>query len=44
MTVEKTAQGAWVISDIIDNQLVRRVYFFYTKREAIQNFRKEVKA
>lgn len=35
MTIEKTMQGAWCISDIIDGYLVRKVYYFYTKREAI---------
>jgi hypothetical protein len=39
MSTEKTAQGAWRISDIIDGHLVSRVYFYYTKREAIAEFR-----
>jgi hypothetical protein len=41
MTIERTFQGAWRISDIIDGQLVSRQYFFYTKKEAIAEFRKE---
>lgn len=35
--------GAWEISDIIAGQLVRRVYYGYNKREAIQEFRAEFK-
>lgn len=41
MTAEKTLQGAWLISDIIDGHLVRRQYFGYTKKEAIAAFKAE---
>jgi hypothetical protein len=43
MSTEKTTQGAWRIPDIIDGRLVSRVYFYYTKREAIAEFRAEFK-
>jgi hypothetical protein len=35
--------GAWVISDIIKGYLVTRVYIGYTKREAMQNYRRDTK-
>lgn len=44
MTVSKlTPSGAWEVSDIIGGYLVRRVYYGYTKREAIREFRAEFK-
>lgn len=43
MSIEKTFQGAWRISDIIAGYLFTRQYFFYTKREAVALFREEVK-
>jgi hypothetical protein len=36
--------GAWEVSDIIGGYLVRRVYFGYTKAEAIAEFKAEVGA
>jgi hypothetical protein len=39
MTIEKTIQGAWRITDIIGGQLVSRVYFGYGKREAMRQFK-----
>ena len=33
--------GAWMLSDIIDGYRTSRVYFGYTKREAVRMFRKE---
>lgn len=41
MTIEKTFQGAWKISDIIGGYLVTRQYFDYTKKEAIAEFKGE---
>ena len=38
MTIEKTFQGAWKISDIHNNQLLSQQYFYYTKKEAIKLF------
>lgn len=41
MSIERNYSGAWVISDIIEGYLVTRQYYFYTKREAIRQFRAE---
>jgi hypothetical protein len=42
MTISKNpVSGAIVITDIIDNQLVTRVYMGYTKREAVRRFRSD---
>jgi hypothetical protein len=38
MTIEKTIQGAWRISDIIGGHLEVRQYFGYSKSEAIRAF------
>lgn len=39
----KRRDGSWEISAVIAGVLERRVYYEYTKREAIQNFREDVK-
>lgn len=42
MTAEKNpVNGAWYVSDMIDNHLVSMQYFYYTKAEAIAEFRAE---
>ena len=41
MLVEKTFQGAWSISAIINGYLVTRQYMGYTKREAMRLFKAE---
>jgi hypothetical protein len=41
MSVEKTIQGAWKVSAIVNGYLVTKQYFGYTKREAIALFREE---
>ena len=38
MTIEKTIQGAWRISDIIGGYLEVKQYFGYSKSEAIRAF------
>ena len=44
MTVEKNPiNGAWSISDVIDNRLVSMQYFYYTKAEAIAEFNSEMR-
>lgn len=43
MTIEKTINGYYRITDIINNQLISRLYNGYTKKEAIALFRKETK-
>jgi hypothetical protein len=44
MTVSKNYAGAIIISDIIGGERVQRVYIGYTKREAMQKFRAEMRA
>lgn len=33
MTIDKNNEGAWRISDIINDQLITKVYYFYTKNK-----------
>jgi hypothetical protein len=39
MTIERTFQGAWRISAIVDGYLVTRQFFGYTKKEAVAAFK-----
>lgn len=41
MIIEKTFQGAWKISALVEGHLITRQYFYYTKKEAIKAFREE---
>lgn len=41
MTISKTANGYWVISDIVGDYYKSRTYIYYTKTEAIALFREE---
>jgi len=43
MTIEKTFQGAWKISTMHNGYLVTMQYFYYTKKEAIAQFREHLK-
>jgi hypothetical protein len=43
MTAERNYLGAWIISDIVGNEYIKRVYMGYTKREAIRLFRADAK-
>jgi len=43
MTIDKNAEGAWRISDIIGGYLVTRRYYGYTKREAIKLFKEQTR-
>lgn len=43
MTIDKNAEGAWRVSDIVSGYLVTRTYYFYTKKEAVRLFREEMK-
>ena len=44
MIVEQNKNsGAWEISDVIKNHLVRRTYYFYTKTQAMKLFKEEIK-
>ena len=39
MTIEKNPiNGAWYVSDMIDNHLVSMQYFHYTRAEAVAAF------
>lgn len=43
MLVERTHSGVWCISEIVKGVLVTRRYMGYSKREAIQLFKREVR-
>ena len=46
MTIERQGNGSLLISDIVNGYYVKKVYYFYSKKEAIKLFReyrKEVK-
>ena len=40
MTIERQQNGSLLISDIVNNQYTKQVYYFYTKKDAIKLFRK----
>tara|TARA_R100000458_G_C8118368_1_gene138274 strand:- start:347 stop:520 length:174 start_codon:yes stop_codon:yes gene_type:complete len=43
MTIEKRkSDGAIIVSDIIDNQLITKTYIGYTERESKSLFKKEI--
>jgi hypothetical protein len=41
VSVEKTISGSWRVSDIVGGRLISRVYFGYSKREAVRAFIRE---
>ena len=41
MTVDKNREGAWRITDIVNGYWETRVYYFYTKQEALKKFKEE---
>ena len=41
MTIEKQGNKLYKITDIINGYLVSRVYYYYTRKQAIINFKKE---
>lgn len=43
MKIEKTFQGAWKISDIIDGYLETMQYMGYTKEQAIEKWNQKQK-
>jgi hypothetical protein len=43
MIIEKNIYGYWVISDLIKGYRIERKYLYYTKKDAIKMFKKEVK-
>jgi hypothetical protein len=42
MITEKLRNGAWLVSDIINGYRVKRMYFAYSKREAVAEFKAEL--
>jgi len=38
MIIEKLITGAWRVSDIINGYRVERVYYGYTKKQAVKQF------
>ena len=43
MTITKSINGAYVISEVVRGYLVTRTYIGFTKRESIAMFKDEVK-
>lgn len=43
MTITKTREGGYAISDIVNGYLVTRQYYGYTLREAKKLFRQELR-
>jgi len=43
ISTEKTFQGAWRLSAIVNGYLVSHQYMGYTKKEAISNFKQLIK-
>ena len=41
LEIERTFQGAWRISAIVDGYLVSKQYMGYTKKEAIELFQEQ---
>jgi hypothetical protein len=43
MLIDKNKEGAWRIKDIINGYWETRLYYFYTKKEALELFKEEFK-
>jgi hypothetical protein len=43
MSVRQLHNGAWEVSDLIDGRLVTRVYYGYTKRDAVREFARDTR-
>lgn len=43
MNVEKLENGGWLIATILNGVRVKRKYFGYSKREAIAQFKADIK-
>jgi len=39
MLIEKTNNGGIIISELVNGTLITRRYIFYSKKQAIQNFK-----
>jgi len=43
MIVERQHNGSLLISDTVNGYYVKKVYYFYSKREAMKHFREYLK-
>jgi len=43
MIIDKNNEGAWRVSDIINGYWETKVYYFYSKKEAVKLFRQHKK-
>jgi hypothetical protein len=43
MTIERQHNGSLLISDIVNGYYVKKVYYFYSKKEAMKLFREYIK-
>lgn len=43
MLIERTRAGMWCISEIVKGVLMTRRYMGYSRREAIQQFKRDVR-
>ena len=43
MTIEKQSNGSLLISDIVNGYYVKKVYYFYSKKEAMKLFKEYIK-
>ena len=43
MIIERQGNGSLLISDIVDGCWIKKVYYFYSKKEAVKLFREHKK-
>jgi len=43
MVITKGQYGQYCITDIQNNKLIKKQYYFYTKKQAIKKFKQEFK-
>jgi hypothetical protein len=43
MIIERQGNGSLLISDIVDGYWIKKVYYFYSKKEAVKLFREHRK-
>ena len=41
MSIERTDQGSWRVSDVVAGSLVVKHYFYFTKLQAVRKFKRE---
>jgi hypothetical protein len=42
-SIDRNAEGAWRLSAFVNDYLITRTYYFYTKAEAIKQFKLDIK-